>query len=144
MLSINPYLNFSGKTEEAMNFYRSVFGGEFTTFKRFNESPGHEKMPKEEQEKIMHASLPMGKVNGIMATDTLESMEQSLVTGNNIYICINTESEEESNRLFEGLSKGGKIEIPMNKTFWGAYFGICVDRFGVPWMINYEEIQNSL
>lgn len=141
MISINPYLNFPGNTEAAMNFYKSVFGVEFNAFQRFNESPGHEKMPKEEQMKIMHTSLPMGKSNFLMATDTLESMGQTISTGNNIYICIQAESEEEGNRLFNRLSAEGKIEMPFNKAFWGAYFGICVDKFGVQWMFNYDPNQ---
>ena len=82
MISINPYLNFMGNTAAAMKFYRSVFGVEFTAFQRFNESPGHEKMPQNEQEMVMHASLPMGKHNALMATDTLESMGMTLTTGN--------------------------------------------------------------
>ena len=138
MINVNPYLNFMGNTEEAMNFYKSVFGGEFTALQRFKDVPGYEKMPKHEQEMIMHASLPLGKNNALMATDTLESMEQSLRPGNNFYISINTESEQETEKLFKGLSAGGKIEMPLNKTFWGSYFGMCVDTFGVQWMINYE------
>jgi PhnB protein len=138
MISIHPYLNFQGNTEEAMNFYKSVFGGSFKAFQRFNDSPGHEKMPKHEQTMIMHASLPLG--NGIlMATDALESMGHEVRPGNNIYLSIITESEDEADRLFEGLSKGGKIEMPIGKTFWGAYFGICMDKFQVQWMITYEE-----
>jgi PhnB protein len=141
MISINPYLNFKGNTEEAMNFYKSVFGGEFNAFQRFKDIPGHEKMPKDEQEKMMHISLPMGKTNALMATDTLESMGQALIPGNNFYITVNTESEEEANRIFNKLADGGKIEMPLNKTFWGAYFGMCKDKFEVQWMINYEANQ---
>jgi PhnB protein len=142
MISINPYLNFMGNTEEAMKFYRSVFGGDFTAVQRFTDIPGHEKMSKNEQDKVMHISLPMGKSNALMATDVLDSMEQKLVTGNNVYICIHAESEEETDRLFEKLSAGGKIEMPVNKTFWGGYFGICADKFGVQWMINYEPVKS--
>jgi PhnB protein len=138
MISINPYLNFMGNTEEAMKFYKSVFGVEFTAFQRFNDSPGHEKMPKNEQEKIMHASLPMGKSNALMATDVLESMGMTLTPGNNFYISVNTESEKETEKFFNGLAAGGKIEMPLNKTFWGAYCGMCMDKFGIQWMINYD------
>lgn len=127
-----------GNTEAAMNFYRSVFGGEFITFERFKDSPGFEKMPKQDQEKIMHASLPMGKSNMLMATDVLDSMELSVTQGNNFYIFVQTESEEETDRLFKKLSEGGKIEMPVNKTFWGAYCGMCRDQFGIQWMINYD------
>ena len=137
MISANPYLNFKGNTEEAMKFYRSVFGGEFTTFQRFKDSPGYEKMPENEWNKIMHASLPLGS-NALMATDTLESMGQSTIAGNNFYISISTESEEETDRLFKKLSAGGEIEMPVNKTFWGAYCGMCRDKFGIQWILNYD------
>ena len=137
MISANPYLNFKGTTEEAMKFYRSVFGGEFTTFSRFKDSPGYEKMPENEWNKIMHASLPLGS-NALMATDTLESMGQSTTTGNNFYISVNTESEEETDRIFKKLSAGGEIEMPVNKTFWGAYCGMCRDKFGIQWILNYD------
>ncbi|TDW97198.1 VOC family protein [Dinghuibacter silviterrae] len=137
MIAATHYLNFPGNTEEAMNFYKSVFGGEFIAFHRFKDSPGFEKMPKHEQNMIMHASLPLGK-GLLMATDTLDSMEQTLTPGNNYHIVVHTESEEETNTLFKGLSAGGKIEMPLNKTFWGAYFGMCRDKFGIQWMLSYD------
>jgi PhnB protein len=137
MLQLNPYLHFMGNTETALNFYRSVFGGEFSIFSRFGDVPGGEKMPVADQQKIMHVSLPVGKSNTIMATDMLESMGQSLIAGNNFHICIEAESEGEVDRLFGQLSAGGKVEMPLNKTFWGAYFGMCQDKFGIQWMINY-------
>ncbi|MES2681411.1 MAG: VOC family protein [Bacteroidota bacterium] len=139
MISINPYLNFMGNTEEAMKFYKTVFGGEFNGFQRFNDSPGHEKMPKQDQSKIMHASLPMGKTNFLMATDVLESMGVNLVSGNNFYIHVATESEAETDQFFNALSEGGKVEMPVNKTFWGAYCGMCTDKFGIQWMLTFDE-----
>jgi PhnB protein len=138
MISINPYLNFMGNTEDAMIFYKAIFGADFTTFQRFNDSPGHEKMPKDEQTMIMHASLPMGKTNTLMATDALKSMGMELTMGNNFYICVNTESEKETETFFNGLAEGGKIEMPLNKTFWGAYCGMCRDKFGIQWMITFD------
>jgi PhnB protein len=141
MISINPYLNFMGNTEDAMNFYKSIFGGEFTAFQRFNESPGHDKMPKKEQTMVMHASLPLGPHNTLMATDTLESMGMELTIGNNFYMSVNTESEAETDKLFNGLAEGGKIEMPVNQTFWGAYCGMCRDKFGIQWMISYDKSQ---
>lgn len=138
MLSVNPYLNFLGNTEEAMNFYKSVFGGEFTSFQRYGDIPGGNKMPAEDQKKINHITLPVANNTSIMATDALSSMEQKLIVGNNFFICIQAESETEVDKLFDGLCKGGKIEMPVNKTFWGAYFGICIDKFGIQWMINYS------
>jgi len=141
MISINPYLNFMGNTEDAMNFYKSIFGGEFTSFQRFNESPGHDKMPKNEQTMIMHAALPLGPHNTLMATDTLESMGMELTIGNNFYMSVNTESEAETDRIFNSLAEGGKIEMPVSQTFWGAYCGMCRDKFGIQWMISYDKNQ---
>jgi len=139
MLSVNPYLNFLGNTEEAFNFYKSVFGGEFTTFQRFKDVPGGEKMSPADQEKIMHVALPMGKTGYLMATDALESMGHTLTSGNNFYITLYTESESEADRLFPAISEGGSVEMPLNKTFWGAYFGMCKDKFGIQWMVNYQH-----
>jgi PhnB protein len=137
MISTNPYFNFMGNTEEAMNYYKSILGGEFSAFHRFGDMPGCEKMPAEDQHKLMHVCLttPSGQI--FMATDALESMEQKLVFGNNYHTIIHTESEAETDRLFSGLSLGGKVEMPVNKTFWGAYCGMCRDKFGVQWMINF-------
>lgn len=137
MIGTNPYFNFMGNTGDAMNFYKSVFGGEFTTYSKFSDIPGAEKMPKDEQDKFVHISLTTPKGHVFMATDALESMGQKLTFGNNYHVCIHTESEKETDSLFEGLSAGGKIEMPVNKTFWGAYFGMCRDKFGVQWMIMF-------
>ncbi len=141
MLSMNPYFNFMGNTEEAMNFYKSIFGGEFTTFQRFKEVPGGDKMPPDEQDKIVHITLTTPKGHVFMATDALQSMEQKLTFGNNYHITIHTENEAETAKLFNGLSAGGRVEMPLNKTFWGAYCGMCADKFGVQWLINYTYPQ---
>ncbi len=126
-----------GNTGEAMNFYKSAFGGEFTAYQRFKDMPGCEKMPAEEQEKFMHISLTTPDGIVFMATDALESMDQHLVFGNNYHVCIHTSSEAETDKLFNSLSADGKIEMPVNKTFWGAYCGMCRDKFGVQWMLTY-------
>ena len=138
MTAINPYLNFPGNTEEAFNFYKSVFGGEFTNLQRFKDMPQAGRMSEEDGEKIMHISLPMGKNNILMATDVLLSMGQTMNVGNNFSLCIDTENEDEATRLFNALSVGGKIEMPLEKTFWGAFFGMFADKFGIQWMINYD------
>jgi PhnB protein len=96
-----------------------------------------------EKEKIMHVALPMGATNMIMATDALESMGQKLSFGNNFYISIDAESKEEADKLFKGLSEGGKVETPMKDEFWGAYFGMLTDKFSVQWMISYSTQQNN-
>ncbi len=142
MLNINAYLHFIGNTEQAMQFYKSVFGGEFTIYSRFRELPGAENMSEEDQQKIIHISLVTKNGVTIMATDSLKSMDQTLDFGNNIHLCIQAESEAEVDELFEKLSFNGHVEMPTNKTFWGAYFGMCRDKFGVQWMITYTAIKN--
>ena len=141
MAKINPYLNFNGHTEEAFNFYKTVFGGEFAAVMRFGDAPGCEEMPVSESDKgkIMHIALPIGNNDILMATDTLESMGQTLIEGNNYSISISAESREEADKLFGGLSEGGKVEMPLADAFWGDYFGMLQDKFGVRWMIGYNE-----
>jgi len=138
MKSINPYLNFAGNTEEAFNFYKKIFGGDFAGgIFRFKDTPNADKLSKGDQEKVMHVALPMGKNNMIMATDALESMGFKLTSGNNFYISIETDNKEEADTFFRGLKEGGKVETPMKDEFWGAYFGSLTDKFGVKWMISY-------
>jgi len=143
MATINPYLNFNGNTEEALKFYKSVFGGEFATVMRFGDVSQTEaceqmKVAENERDKIMHIALPIGNGNVLMATDALESMGQKLTEGNNFSISINTDSKEEAEKIFNGLSESGKVEMPLGDTFWGAYFGMFEDKFGIRWMVNYD------
>lgn len=137
MLAVNPYLNFNGNTEEAFNFYKSVFGGEFTTIFRFKDMPGNNQVPPDVQDKIMHVSLPISKNITLMATDACESMGFKLTMGNNFYISLETETKEEADKIFKTLSDGGKVEMPMQDQFWGAYYGSFADKFGVQWMISF-------
>ena len=137
MATINPYLNFPGNTEEAFKFYKSVFGGEFIAIQRFKDTPEAGKVPAKEKDKIMNVSLPIGKGNVLMGTDALESMGHKLTTGINFSISIETESKEEAKKIFDGLSQGGKTETPLRDEFWGAYFGMLSDKFGIRWMVNY-------
>jgi PhnB protein len=138
MATINPYLNFNGNTEEAFNFYKQVFGGEFTSLQRIKETPMAAQFPASEQNRIMHVALPVGKGNTLMASDILESMGHKLTNGNSYHISVSTESEAETTRLFNALSAGGKVTMPLEKAFWGAFFGMCTDKFGVQWMVNYD------
>jgi PhnB protein len=138
MLKINPYLNFNGNTEEAFEFYKSVFGGEFTILQRFKDIPDSDKLPKEVHEKIMHVSLPIGENITLMGTDSLEAMGQFLVIGNNVSISINTDTKDEADKIFKKLSEDGNITIDIADSFWGAYFGMFEDKFGIQWMINYD------
>ncbi|MDY0101492.1 MAG: VOC family protein [Lentimicrobium sp.] len=137
-MKINPYLNFDGQAEDAFNFYKSVFGGEFTGKMKMNETPGGNELPEEEQNRIMHISLPIGKDTLLMASDIIPSMGQILKKGNNNYISIHPESRKEADKLFKGLSAGGEIEMPMEDQFWGDYFGSFIDKFGIGWMINFN------
>jgi PhnB protein len=137
MATANTYLNFPGNTEEAFNFYKSVFGGEFQLVQRFRDTPFGETLSAEDKQKIMHISLPIGKTSVLMATDALESMGHSLVTGDNFSISIHTETKEEADRLFAGLSEGGKVTVPLEKAVWGDYFGMLKDKFGIQWMLSF-------
>ena len=139
MTKLNAYLNFAGNTEEAFNFYRSIFGGEFRTVTRFKDMP----MPgaaiaKKDENKIMHIALPVGKDDVLMASDALESHGQRLVMGNNVSISIFPDSKEEADRLFKALSAGGTIQMPIANQPWGDYYGGLKDKFGVLWMVDYS------
>jgi PhnB protein len=140
MATINPYLNFNGNTEEAFTFYKAVFGGEFAALQRFKETPHAGELPASEHEKIMHIALPVGPANMIMGTDMLESMGK-VSFGTNASIAISTESEEEARHIFNGLSAGGQVTMPLDKVFWGDYFGMLTDKFGIQWMISYTYPQ---
>jgi PhnB protein len=141
MKTINPYLNFSGDTEEAFNFYRSIFGGEFVGLTRFKDTPEEGKLSDLEKEKIMHISMPVGKQNILMATDALESMGHKVTAGNNFHLSVEADSKEEADKIFKGLSNGGKSTMPMQNTFWNSYFGMLTDKFGIQWMISYTKNQ---
>ncbi|HZE71661.1 MAG TPA: VOC family protein [Pyrinomonadaceae bacterium] len=143
MATISPYLNFNGNTEDAFNFYKSVFGGEFLAVMRFKDNAECGKVSEADKERIMHIALPIGNGNVLMATDALESMGQKVTLGNNFYIALAPESKEEAERLFNGLSAGGKIEMPLQDMFWGAYYGSFADKFGVQWMVNYSKNQHQ-
>lgn len=136
MPSINPYLNFPGNTEEAFNFYKSVFGGEFIMLQRFGETPN---VPSNLKDKIMHVSLPIGKGNILMGTDSCEEMGFKLTQGNNFFICLDADSREQADKLFNALAEGGKVEAPLQDMFWGAYWGSLKDKFGIQWMLNYAK-----
>ena len=144
MTQLVPYLNFLGNTEEAFNFYKSVFGGEFITFQRFSDVPNAaDNLPENEKNKIMHIAYKINDNITLMATDLLASMQQVLKSGNQISLSLNVASKEEADKIFNGLSVGAQeIEMPIQDTFWGAYFGIWTDKFGVKWMINYDYPKN--
>jgi PhnB protein len=139
MKVVNPYLNFPGNTEEAFNFYKAAFGGEFAMVMRFKDSPEAANTAPEDQDKLMHIALPLGKGNMLMGTDALESKGQKLRPGNNFHLSISADSDAETEKLFNALSAGGKVMVPLSKQFWGAYFGMFTDKFGVQWMISHDQ-----
>jgi PhnB protein len=138
MAAINPYLNFKGTTEEAFNLYKSVFGGEFAMVQRFKDTPEAGKAAPGDMDKIMHIALPIGKGNVLMGTDAVGDMGKSFNAGNNISLSVSADSEKEAEKIFNGLAVGGKVTMPLSKTFWNAYFGMLTDRFGINWMVNYD------
>ena len=137
-MKINPYLNFEGNCEEAFNFYKSVFGSEFMYMGRFEDMPSQEGMPpmrEEFKKKIMHVSLLIGETI-LMGSDTGGDCAPSFVAGNNISLSLNPNSKAEADKLFAALSKDGKVIMPMEDMFWGEYFGMLTDKFGINWMIS--------
>jgi PhnB protein len=139
MALINPHINFNGNAEEAFTFYKSVFGGEFATIFRFKDLPANPDAPIDEQEgnKIMHIALPIGG-NVLMGNDVPSFMGTVNERENRSKISIGAESKEEADRLFNGLSAGGEVEMPMEDSFWGSYFGMFRDKYGIEWMIDYD------
>lgn len=141
MTTVNIYLTFNGNCEEAFNFYKSVFGGEFPYVGKFKDMPaeGGMKISPADANKIMHISLPISKETMLMGSDTDSQWAAGFVQGNNFSISINTDTKAEADRLFNTLSKGGKVGMPMASTFWGDYFGMLTDKFGINWMVSFKE-----
>ena len=139
MPKLNPYLNFDGTAEEAFTFYKSVFGGEFVGgVMKMGNAPGTEELSENEKNRVMHIALPIGN-DLLMASDIVPSMGHKLNQGNGNYISIFPESREEADRIFNVLSVGGEVEMPMEDQFWGDYFGSFKDKFGVYWMVNFSK-----
>ncbi len=141
MAAINIYLNFDGNTEEAFNFYKSVFGGEFAMLQRFKETPQGENLPAADQDRIMHVALPIGNGNVLMGSDT--SGQHRFMPGNNFHLAYSTDNSDDAHRLFNQLSAGGTVIMPMEKMFWGALFGMLADKFGIQWMVSYDENRSN-
>ncbi len=136
-MKVNTYLNFAGNAEAAFNFYRSVFGGEFSSVVRFKDMPmPGSTVPKEDENKMLHIALPIGQ-DVLMASDTPSSMGRKLNQGNNVYVSLHPDSKEEAERVFKALSAGGVVEMPIADQAWGDYYGSFTDRFGVLWMVDY-------
>lgn len=139
MAQINPHINFNGNAEEAFTFYKSVFGGEFTNIMRFKDLAS-EAFPVAEKEanKIMHIELPIGATS-LMANDVPEMMGPTNENENRSKIVVKTESKEEADHIFNGLSAGGHIEFPISDSPWGTYFGMFRDKYGIEWMVSFEQ-----
>lgn len=141
MASLHSYLHFNGNCETAFNHYKAVFGGDFSTVSRYKDVPPGSPVPEgEEANWIMHVSLPVGGNSVLMGSDRPSHLGPGL-RGNLGYIYITAGSREEATRIFNGLSAGGQVQMPLEDTFWGSYFGMCEDKFGVLWMIGYERPQ---
>ena len=139
MAKLNSYLNFDGQAEEAFNFYKSIFGGEFVgEIYRMGNAPGTENLSEDSKNRVMHIALPIGN-DLLMASDIIPEFGQTLTKGNSSYISVFPDSKEEADQLFKGLSEGGNIEMPLEEQFWGDYFGCFQDKYGIGWMINYNE-----
>lgn len=141
MAKVSTYLNFSNKTEEAFNFYKSVFGGDFTGngISRFGDMPASPEMPplsEEDKNLVMHVELPILGGHLLMGTDAPASMGFNVNFGDNVHISLEPDTRAETEKLFQALSAGGKITMELQDTFWGAYFGSCIDKYGVQWMVN--------
>lgn len=141
MATINSYINFNGNCEEAFNYYKGMFGGEFSMLSRFSEMPPQEGMElsTEDKNKIMHVSLPVGKETVLMGSDVGGEWAKGLTVGNNITLSITADTREQADSFFSRLANGGKVTMPMDNTFWGSYFGMCTDKFGINWMISFGE-----
>ena len=136
MTSANLYLNFLGNTEEAFTYYQGIFGGVFVELKRFSDTPFGEKLSEAERRKIMHIRYSLGNIT-LMGTDILASQGQTLQIGTNFSVCVDAVNKAEADVFFAKLSAGGKVGMPMQDQFWGGYFGMCTDQFGVQWMVQW-------
>lgn len=139
MANINPHINFNGNAEEAFNFYKSVFGGNFTKLIRFKDLANDEfKVAEHEANKLMHIALPIGK-SVLMANDVPEILGRTNENENRSKIVVSTESKEEADKVFNGLSVGGQIEMLISDSPWGTYFGMLRDKYGIEWMVEFDS-----
>jgi PhnB protein len=143
MLTINPYINFNGNAEEAFNFYKSVFGGEFSSIVRFKDLESTEfPVPEDEAEKIMRITLPICE-SVLIANDVPKVMGRVNENENRSKIAVFAESREEADRIFAGLSEGGSIEMPMSDSPWGTYFAMFRDKYGIEWTVEFDSNRNA-
>ena len=148
MARTSTYLNFTDTTEEVFNYYKSIFGGEFVGgIARFGDIPPQQGTPplaEADRHLVMHIELEILGGHHLMGTDAPESMGFKVNVGNNVHINLEPDTKEEATRLFTALSAGGKITMPLQDMFWGAYYGSCTDKYGVQWMVNVNNSQKSV
>lgn len=138
MTTINPYIIFSGNCEAAFNHYKSVFGAEFSMFSRYSDMPSQEgrELPGELKNQMMHVELPIGAKTVLMGSDSGPGAPP-IEVGNNFSLSITVDTRAQADHFFKSLSDGGRANMPMEQTFWGSYFGMCTDKFGINWMISF-------
>ena len=145
MAVINPHINFNGNAEEAFMFYKSVFGGEFTKVVRLKDIASSEfRVAENDENKILHIGLPIGKSNVLMANDVPDFLGKVNENENRSKISISAESKEEADELFNGLSAGGTVEMPIAASAWGLYFGMFRDKYGIEWMVEFDPNNGML
>jgi PhnB protein len=137
MATLNPYLIFAGKAEDAFNMYKTVFGGEFAATMRFKDVPGENKPSANWENKLVHVALPVGDTI-LMGGDCPEDWAGNYVPGSAVHISYTAKSEADVDEKFKALSEGGEVHMPVAKTFWGDYFGMVQDKFGIQWMLSYN------
>jgi PhnB protein len=143
MALINPFIHFNGNAEEAFTFYRSVFGGEFTKIMRYKDlSSAEHPVAETDADRLMYIALPIGKSNALIGSDVLEVMGQVTENDNRNSISISAETQEEADKLFNGLSKGGQVEMPITQGPFGSYFGMLSDKYGIQWMVDFTPNKN--
>lgn len=145
MAKVNVYLTFNGQCEAAFNFYKSVFGGEFDGLYRFRDMPDAGfPIPEAIRDQVMHVGLPVSGDTALYGSDSFDDgAGHQLVQGNNVTICVNSQSADESRRIFEALSVNGTVRMPLAETFWSPLYGLVCDQFGIEWMVNYEPLQED-
>ncbi len=141
-MALNVYLHFNSNCREVFEFYRSVFGGDFSSFATFRDMPEQMDIPEDEQDDILHVSLDIGGT-ALMGSDVPSAFGPPVQQGNNFAISYNADSREQTEELFNRISEGGTVTMPLGDTFWGSYFGACTDRYGINWMVSYNNPQES-
>ncbi|MCL2290536.1 MAG: VOC family protein [Bacteroidetes bacterium] len=142
MAKVNVYLTFNGNCEAAFNFYKSIFGGEFCYIGKWSDMPPQEGMPplsEENRQRVMHVGLPISEETILLGCDNMKEHESYTTFGNNFSILLSANSKEEADKFFALLSEGGNVVMPMQEQFWGDYFGMCADKFGINWMVDFDK-----